>query len=144
MAFRGYKLGVAKPGLLLDQGACSPHVTGHETAESKPEVIQHSLMKRFQLTGSLIGELIAVLDFFGRDLIRFLSITSPMCSRLIANAMIAMARRPSCAWLADQPAGRFEFTFTPKHGSWLNLVEGFFSSSPARSFAISVSPPNKN
>ncbi len=31
------------------------------------------------------------------------------------------------AWLADQPVGRFEFTFTPKHGSWLNLVEGFFS-----------------
>jgi hypothetical protein len=29
--------------------------------------------------------------------------------------------------LADQPAGRFEFTFTPKHGSWLNLIEGFFS-----------------
>ena len=27
----------------------------------------------------------------------------------------------------DQPIGRFEFTFTPKHGSWLNLVEGFFS-----------------
>ncbi len=22
---------------------------------------------------------------------------------------------------------RFELTFTPKHGSWLNLVEGFFS-----------------
>jgi hypothetical protein len=31
------------------------------------------------------------------------------------------------AWLADQQVGRFEFTFTPKHGSWLNLVEGFFS-----------------
>jgi transposase len=31
------------------------------------------------------------------------------------------------AWLAEQPAGRFEFTFTPKHGSWLNLIEGFFS-----------------
>jgi len=30
-------------------------------------------------------------------------------------------------WLAAQPAGRFEFTFTPKHGSWLNLIEGFFS-----------------
>ena len=24
-------------------------------------------------------------------------------------------------------AGRFEFVFTPKHGSWLNMVEGFFS-----------------
>lgn len=23
--------------------------------------------------------------------------------------------------------GRFEFVFTPKHGSWLNLIEGFFS-----------------
>ena len=23
--------------------------------------------------------------------------------------------------------GRFEFVFTPTHGSWLNLVEGFFS-----------------
>lgn len=23
--------------------------------------------------------------------------------------------------------GRFEFVFTPKHGSWLNMVEGFFS-----------------
>ena len=23
-------------------------------------------------------------------------------------------------------AGRFEFVFTPKHGSWLNMVEGFF------------------
>ena len=35
--------------------------------------------------------------------------------------------RETRAWLADQPAGRFELTFTPKHGSWLNLVEGFFS-----------------
>ena len=29
-------------------------------------------------------------------------------------------------YLAIVP-GRFEFVFTPKHGSWLNLVEGFFS-----------------
>jgi transposase len=31
------------------------------------------------------------------------------------------------AWLAQQPEGRFTFVFTPKHGSWLNLIEGFFS-----------------
>ena len=30
-------------------------------------------------------------------------------------------------WLANQPVGRFQFTFTPTHGSWLNLIEGFFS-----------------
>jgi transposase len=31
------------------------------------------------------------------------------------------------AWVDSQPEGRFSFVFTPKHGSWLNLVEGFFS-----------------
>jgi len=31
------------------------------------------------------------------------------------------------AWIAAQPNRRFAFTFTPRHGSWLNLVEGFFS-----------------
>ena len=30
-------------------------------------------------------------------------------------------------WLAAQPIGRFTFTLTPTHGSWLNLIEGFFS-----------------
>jgi hypothetical protein len=29
------------------------------------------------------------------------------------------------AFLATLP-NRFEFTFTPKHGSWLNLIESFF------------------
>jgi putative sterol carrier protein len=31
------------------------------------------------------------------------------------------------AWVATQPESRFSFVFTPKHGFWLNLVEGFFS-----------------
>jgi hypothetical protein len=39
---------------------------------------------------------------------------------------------------ATRPTGRFEFTFTPKHGSWLNLVEGFFSKFPR-----SVLPPHQ-
>ena len=25
------------------------------------------------------------------------------------------------------PEGRFEFVFTPKHASWLNMIESFFS-----------------
>jgi transposase len=36
-------------------------------------------------------------------------------------------RAPTRTWLATRPTGQFEFTFAPKHGSWLNLVEGFFS-----------------
>src|SRR6202049_2683946 len=46
---------------------------------------------------------------------------------LILDNHSAHISKETKAWLADQPAGRFEFTFTPKHGSWLNLVEGFFS-----------------
>ena len=46
---------------------------------------------------------------------------------MILDNHSAHVSRETRAWLAEQPAGRFEFTFTPKHGSWLNLVEGFFS-----------------
>jgi len=47
--------------------------------------------------------------------------------KLILDNHSAHISKETKAWLADQPAGRFEFTFTPKHGSWLKLVEGFFS-----------------
>jgi transposase len=33
----------------------------------------------------------------------------------------------TASWLAAQPIGRFTFTFTPTHGSGLNIIEGFFS-----------------
>jgi transposase len=47
--------------------------------------------------------------------------------KLILDNHSAHISKETKAWLADQPVGRFEFTFTPTHGSWLNLVEGFFS-----------------
>jgi transposase len=47
--------------------------------------------------------------------------------KLILDNHSAHISKETKAWLAEQPAGRFEFTFTPKHGSWLNLIEGFFS-----------------
>jgi transposase len=47
--------------------------------------------------------------------------------KLILDNHSAHISKETKAWLAEQPVGRFEFTFTPKHGSWLNLVEGFFS-----------------
>ncbi len=46
---------------------------------------------------------------------------------LILDNHSAHISKETRAWIATQPAGRFQFTFTPKHGSWLNLVEGFFS-----------------
>jgi transposase len=47
--------------------------------------------------------------------------------KLVLDNHSAHISKETKTWLAAQPAGRFEFTFTPKHGSWLNLIEGFFS-----------------
>ena len=47
--------------------------------------------------------------------------------KLILDNHSAHISKETGAWLATQPAHRFEFTFTPTHGSWLNLIEGFFS-----------------
>jgi transposase len=47
--------------------------------------------------------------------------------KLILDNHSAHTSKETKAWLATQPEDRFTFVFTPKHGSWLNLVEGFFS-----------------
>src|SRR6202140_4759233 len=47
--------------------------------------------------------------------------------KLILDNHSAHISKETRTWLATRPPDRFEFTFTPTHGSWLNLVEGFFS-----------------
>jgi transposase len=47
--------------------------------------------------------------------------------RLVLDNHSAHVSKETRGWLATQPSARFQFTFTPKHGFWLNLVEGFFS-----------------
>ena len=47
--------------------------------------------------------------------------------KVILDNHSAHISKETRAWVESQPEGRFSFVFTPKHGSWLNLVEGFFS-----------------
>lgn len=47
--------------------------------------------------------------------------------KLILDNHSSHISKETNSWLAAQPEGRFILVFTPKHGSWLNLVEGFFS-----------------
>ena len=47
--------------------------------------------------------------------------------KVILDNHSAHVSKETKAWLASQREGRFLFVFTPKHGSWLNLIEGFFS-----------------
>jgi len=46
--------------------------------------------------------------------------------RLILDNHSAHVSKETLAYLSTRP-GRFELVFTPKHGSWLNLVEAFFA-----------------
>jgi transposase len=47
--------------------------------------------------------------------------------KVILHNHSAHTSKETNQWLATQRDGHFTFVFTPKHGSWLNLVEGFFS-----------------
>jgi transposase len=48
--------------------------------------------------------------------------------------------KETMAWLALHP-GHFEYLHTPKHGSWLNLVESVFSKM-ARTFLRHIRVPS--
>lgn len=52
--------------------------------------------------------------------------------RVILDNHSSHVSKETKVWLLTKP-GRFEFVFTPKHGSWLNIIEMFFSKI-ARSF----------
>ena len=46
--------------------------------------------------------------------------------RIVLDNLKVHSSKETSKYLAAVP-GRFEFVFTPKHGSWLNMIEGFFS-----------------
>jgi transposase len=45
--------------------------------------------------------------------------------RIVLDNHSAHISKETQGWLAGVP-NRFEFVFTPKHGSWLNMIESFF------------------
>jgi transposase len=66
-----------------------------------------------------------------REFIEFLAMAdsyypSDWKLRIILDNHSSHVSKETMAWLKDKP-NRFEFIYTPKHGSWLNLVEIFFS-----------------
>lgn len=47
--------------------------------------------------------------------------------RIILDNHSAHTSKETQRFLDTMPKGRFKFVFTPKHGSWLNMIERFFS-----------------
>jgi hypothetical protein len=64
--------------------------------------------------------------------------------KVILDNHSAHISKETRGWLAAQRSGRFEFVFTPTHGSWLNLVKASSPSSPAQCCATSASHPSRN
>jgi transposase len=61
--------------------------------------------------------------------------------RIILDNHSAHVSKETTKWLLEK-SGRFEFIFTPKHGSWLNMIEVFFSKI-ARSFLRNIRVDSK-
>jgi transposase len=109
-----------------------PHV--HECVARDHEYKRHGTVSLLAGIDLLTGKVHALVKdrHRSREFIEFLMLLDAAyptrtAIHLILDNHSAHISRETRAWLAEQPAGRFEFTFTPKHGSWLNLVEGFFS-----------------
>ncbi|MEK7994188.1 MAG: IS630 family transposase [Planctomycetota bacterium] len=61
--------------------------------------------------------------------------------RVVLDNHSAHISKETRTYLATVP-NRFEFVFTPKHGSWLNLIESFFAKM-AKSFLRGIRVPSK-
>ena len=106
----------------------------HQTIARDHEYKRHGTVNLLAGIDLLTGKVHALVKdrHRSREFVEFLKLLDAAypartAIKLILDNHSAHISRETSGWLAEQRAGRFEFVFTPKHGSWLNLVEGFFS-----------------
>jgi transposase len=126
-----------KPGIqaIATTAPDLPPVPGtHATFARDHEYRRHGTLSLLAGIDLITGKVHALVKerHRSREFIEFLKLLdaaypASTAIKLILDNHSAHISRETQAWLAAQPASRFEFTFTPKHGSWLNLIEGFFS-----------------
>jgi transposase len=125
-----------KPGIQAIDNTASdlPPVAGkHATLRRDHEYRRHGVVSLLAGIDLVTGEVLGLVRdrHRSREFIEFLEVADsqyPQDSKihLILDNHSAHTSKETRAFLASKP-GRFEFTFTPKHGSWLNLIETFFS-----------------
>ena len=106
----------------------------HQTFARDHEYVRHGTLSLLAGIDLLSGEIHALVEerHRSREFIAFLKMLDAAYPKQTAIKLIldnhsAHISKETKAFLAAQRPGRFDFVFTPKHGSWLNLVEGFFS-----------------
>ena len=120
-------IGVTAPDLPPKPGLHTAFARDHEYK-------RHGALSLLAGIDLLTGKVHALVEerHRSREFIEFLQLLdaaypASTAIKLILDNHSAHISKETKAWLATQPEGRFELTFTPKHGSWLNLIEGFFS-----------------
>src|SRR6516164_1319513 len=126
-----------KPGIqaIATTSPDLPPVPGvHPTFARDHEYKRHGTLSLLAGIDLLTGKVHALVKdrHRSREFIEFLKLLdaaypAQTAIKVILDNHSAHISKETKAWLATRPDGRFQFTFTPKHGSWLNLVEGFFS-----------------
>src|SRR6267154_1757818 len=126
-----------KPGIqaLATTAPDLPPVPGvHATFARDHEYKRHGTLSLLAGIDLLTGKVHALVRdrHRSREFIEFLkrldaAYPAGTALKLILDNHSAHISRETRAWLDARPPGRFAFTFTPKHGSWLNLIEGIFS-----------------
>jgi transposase len=126
-----------KPGIqaIATTGPDLPPRPGvHPTFTRDHEYKRHGTLSLLAGIDLLTGQVHALVKdrHRSREFIEFLKLLdaaypADTAIKLILDNHSAHISKETKAWLTAQPEGRFQFTFTPKHGSWLNLIEGFFS-----------------
>jgi transposase len=125
-----------KPGIQAIENTAAdlpPVPSGHPYIARDQEYIRHgtlSLMAGIDLLNGHVHAIVAD-RHRSREFIDFLkkvdAAYSPQSKiRMVLDNHSAHISKETQSYLASKP-NRFEFIFTPKHGSWLNLIESFFS-----------------
>jgi len=124
-----------KPGIQAIQNTAPdlPPVPGkHAMIGRDHEYIRHGTLSLLAGIDLLSGEVLGLVRPRHRsaEFIEFLKLADghyPAGARIrvVLDNHSAHVSKQTRSFLATLP-NRFEFTFTPKHGSWLNLIESFF------------------
>jgi transposase len=125
-----------KPGMqaLGNTAPDLPPVPGkHATVSRDHEYVRDGTLSLLAGIDLLTGEVLAIVRDRHRSLefTEFLNLTDEKYQpdtkiRIILDNHSAHISREVRTYLETKP-NRFEFVFTPKHGSWLNIVEAFFA-----------------
>jgi transposase len=124
-----------KPGIQAIENAATdlpPAPAKHPAVGRDHEYIRHGTLSLLAGIDLLTGEVLGLVRKRHRsvEFIEFLKLADahyPAGARIrvVLDNHSAHISKETRAFLGTLP-NRFEFTFTPKHGSWLNLVESFF------------------